>query len=170
MMQGMNYNYVDHQPTGQEQWTPLTPQVPIEELLAELIDVSPLERQYEFCRNHIRYGLIEVFSELTENQDTKTKISKMATDADTLELKIKEIRNKNHETSLQRGYGHQNHPTNPTGFMTHEAVSYQNPQGQWNMQHQNNYGNQGYPQSPAHPSLFGQGMKMGMGAIFGMPR
>ena len=164
--QQMNYLHNnEYQVTGQEQWTSLTPQVTIEELKHELVDIVPLERHYEFCRYNVYYGIADALSELSETAATKGKLSRMESDMPTIEEEIKRLRNFNHELSLQRGYGHQNHPSNPTAYNTHEGVSHMNQQGQWGMAYGSQYGNQGHPPQPAHPSLLGSGLRMGANAL-----
>jgi len=157
-------------PKGHE-YVPLQPQMPLQELIAKLIDTREMEARYEFCKMFVDYGLDEyiIASLVNLPSDTsriETKINNIAADYRRLEIEIREAHDTNHGHSVGAGYGQAVvpagivqagetlHPTDNriNAYGSEWGVTHQQ-NGQWGMHQNHQYGPpQQYPPAQQHVS------------------
>jgi hypothetical protein len=162
-----SYSDYDSDPShSHDHWEAAKPKVTVEEFMMMLEDTQTLERQFEFCKFYYEYGVYDVFREITESTDTKSKLQTIEYDYHRLKEEIHRMEERNHKIAYEMGYYHRNVKNN--AIASHRAVSYQNPQNpqQWNMhvtqgQH---FGQPGMPQQASHPNLM-RGAAIGLGLL-----
>ncbi len=161
--------YAPYQPDPSHQWTPQQPTVSIEQYQMEIEEevqrAEQIRHQFEFCRNRVEYGILDLFLEMAEADSTKSKLQTIEYDYHRLKDELRLLDERIHKKAVDRGYTHINQANGAVS--SHVAVShapFQNaPPGQWNMDHTQgqHIGQPGYPPQQHHPSFFGSVVRGG---------